>query len=344
MDLKILGIETSCDETGVAIVDENGRILGDILYIQDFIHSKFGGVVPEVAARRHIEVLLPALKSLLEKSKCDIKEIKAIACTIGPGLMGALLTGASFAKSIATSLNLPFIGVDHLEAHINAVFLEKKVEYPFIGVVISGGHTSIFFVEGIGKMELLGKTLDDAAGEALDKAAKALGLGYPGGPIIDKLAKKGNPDKYKFPRAMEKTSDLNTSFSGLKTALITLLKKEKNYRIEDICASFQEAVLDTIFNKIRKALEIKKSKKLVIAGGVASNSRLREEKAKFLSDMGIDVNIPSPRFCTDNGAMVAYTGLKYLQMGYADSIDVDVYTRWRGLEIGKKIRTTLSKG
>jgi len=344
MSIKILGIETSCDETGVAIVDENGKILGDVLYIQDFIHSKFGGVVPEVAARRHIEVLPVALKEVLEKAKCEIREINAVACTIGPGLMGALLTGVSFAKSISISLNLHFIGIDHLEAHINAIFLEKNVEYPFIGLVISGGHTSIFFVEGIGKMELLGKTLDDAAGEAFDKASKALGLGYPGGPVIDRLSRNGDPDRYKFPRAMESSPDLNMSFSGLKTALITLIKKENSIRIEDLCASFQEAVLDTVFNKLKRAVEMKRAKRIVIAGGVASNSRLREKAKSLSEEMEADVFIPSPRLCTDNGAMVAYTGLKYLQMGYADSIDVDIYSRWKGIEIGKKIRTALFKG
>ena len=344
MSFKILGIETSCDETGVAIIDENGKILGDVLYLQDFIHSKFGGVVPEVAARRHIEVLPLALKGALEKAGCEIKEINAVACTIGPGLMGALLTGVSFAKSIALSLKVPFIGIDHLEAHINAIFLEKGVNYPFIGLVISGGHTSIFFVEGTGKMELLGKTLDDAAGEAFDKASKALGLGYPGGPIIDRLSKNGDQNKYKFPRAMENSPDLNMSFSGLKTALITLLKKENDFKIEDVCASFQEAVLDTVFNKLKKAIEIKKVRRVVIAGGVASNSRLREKAKSLSEEMEVEVFIPSPRLCTDNGTMVAYTGLKYLQMGYADSIDVDIYSRWQGIEIGKKIRTTLFKG
>jgi len=344
MDIKILGIETSCDETGVAIVDGNGKILGDVLYIQDFIHSKFGGVVPEVAARRHIEVLPLALKEALEKAGCEIKEINAVACTIGPGLMGALLTGVSFAKSIALSLKVPFAGIDHLEAHINAIFLEKEVDYPFVALVISGGHTSIFFVEGIGKMELLGKTLDDAAGEAFDKASKALGLGYPGGPIIDRLSKNGDQNKYKFPRAMENSPDLNMSFSGLKTALITLLKKESDFKIEDICASFQEAVLDTVFNKLRRAIELKKARRIVIAGGVASNSRLREKANSLSKEMEVDVFIPSPRLCTDNGAMVAYTGLKYLQMGYADPIDVDIYSRWKEIEIGKKIRTAFFKG
>ncbi len=342
--MKVLGIETSCDETGVAIIDETGKVIGDVLFIQDSIHSKFGGVVPEVAARRHIQVLPVALKEVLEKAKSDLNEINAVACTTGPGLMGALLTGVSFAKSISLSLNAPFVGVDHLEAHINAIFLERSVEYPFLGLVISGGHTSIFFVEGIGKMELLGKTLDDAAGEAFDKASKALGLGYPGGPIIDRLAKAGDPNRYRFPRAMENSPNLNMSFSGLKTALITMLKKGNNFRIEDLCASFQEAVLDTVFNKVKKALKMKKSKKLVIAGGVASNSRLRE-KAKGLSEeMEVEVFIPSPRLCTDNGAMVGCTGLKYLLMGYMDPIDSDVYSRWKGIDLGKKIRSTFFKG
>lgn len=341
--MKVLGIETSCDETGVAIVDEKGRVLASVVYLQDFLHSKFGGVVPEIAARRHMQVLVPALAATIEKAGCTLKDVDAVACTTGPGLMGALLTGTSFAKAISISLNLPFIGVDHLEAHLNAIFLEKEVEYPFIGLVVSGGHTSIFWVEGIGEIKLLGKTVDDAAGEALDKAAKAMGLGYPGGPVIDRLARKGNPERYRFPRAMEFSPDLNMSFSGLKTALLNYLKKENPERMEDLCASFQEAVIDTVLTKLQRAVKEKRAQRVVISGGVASNTRLREKLTALGREMEVEIFIPSPALCTDNGAMVAYTGLKYLEKGYCDRIDVDVYPRWKGVGFGEKIRTALFK-
>lgn len=342
--MKVLGIETSCDETGVAILEEDNKILSSIVFTQDTLHSKFGGVVPELAARKHMQVLIPAVKNVFEKSGLRFSQIDGIACTIGPGLMGSLITGVSFSKALALSLNVPFVGIDHLEAHANAIFLERKVDYPFIALVISGGHTSIFIVNHIGDIQLLGKTVDDAAGEAFDKAAKFMGLGYPGGPIIDKLARNGNPEKYNFPRAMKKSDDFNVSFSGLKTALINLLKKEKSAKIEDVCASFQEAVIDTVLVKVKLALKQHNAKRFVLSGGVAANNRLRKKAEKLCKKLDVEFHVPSPKLCTDNGCMVAYVGAQYLRMNLCDPLHTNVYSRWKGVDIGKKIRTTLPQG
>lgn len=340
--MRVLGIETSCDETGVAIIEDE-RILSNTVFTQDALHSKFGGVVPELAARRHMQVLIPAVKDTFEKAGIKYSEIDGIACTTGPGLIGSLITGVSFSKALALSLNVPFVGVDHLEAHAHAIFLERKVEYPFLALVISGGHTSLFLVNGVGDMKLLGKTVDDAAGEAFDKAAKFMGLGYPGGPIIDKLAREGDPNKYEFPRAMKDSGNFNVSFSGLKTALINLLKKEPDAKIEDVCASFQEAVIDTVLIKVELALKCFNLKKLVISGGVAANRRLREKAEELCKKMGVEFYAPSPKLCTDNGSMVAYVGMQYLKMGLCDSLTTNVYSRWRGINIGEKVRSTLSE-
>lgn len=308
-EVKILAIESSCDETSAAVVVDGRYVLSNIISSQIDIHQKFGGVVPEVASRKHIEVINFVVEEALKQAKISIEEIDAVAVTYGPGLVGALLVGLQYAKGLAYGLKKPLIGVNHIEGHISANFIEhKELEPPFVCLVVSGGHTFIVHVKDYGSYEVIGQTRDDAAGEAYDKVARAIGLGYPGGPKIDKISKEGNPDAIKFPRANFHDDSLDFSFSGVKSAVLNYLNKMEMTGTEvnkaDVAASFQKAVVGVLTDNVLKTCQIKNINKIAIAGGVASNSSLRETLIKEGQKKGIEVLFPSPILCTDNAAMI----------------------------------------
>lgn len=318
--MLILGIDTSCDDTSASVI-ENRKILSNIVSSQIKFHSKYGGIVPEIASRKHIELIWDVTERALTEAKVELKDIHLIAVCHGPGLIGSLLVGLCFAKALSFASKKPIIGVNHLEAHIQAVFLEGKYpDFPFLSLIVSGGHTSIYRVEDFGEYKELGRTRDDAAGEAYDKIAKMLGLSYPGGPIIDALAKKGDSEKYKLPRPFLYGS-FDFSFSGLKTAIKLLLKNlnvQEGSSLEDlkkdISASFQSVVVEVLIEKIRLILKEEKLKRVVITGGVAANSELRRQ-AKELEKEGFEVYLPSKNLCTDNAAMIAVAGFHKFQKG-----------------------------
>ncbi len=323
----LLAIETSCDETGVALFSENGDLIKHLLYSQVALHSPFGGIVPEIASRKQLEVLTPLIHKLLEECQCFPHDIKAVAVTFGPGLIGSLLVGVSFAKALSFALKIPLIAVDHLQAHLSAIFLEKTVEFPFIGLLVSGGHTALFLVNSFEDFKLLGHTRDDAAGEAFDKVAKLLNLGYPGGPIISKLAETGNRKAIPFPRPLLEEETLDFSFSGLKTAVLNFLKNNSSFKIEDVCASFEDAICDVLIEKTIKASHQYQIDRIVVAGGVASNKRLRELFNKKAQKEGVMVLFPSPEYCTDNAAMVGVIGYyKWQKKDFAD-LEIEPYAR-----------------
>lgn len=310
--MLILGIETSCDETAASVVEDGKKILSNVVLSQ-LVHQKYGGVVPELASREHIKSLVPVTQKALEDAEVSLDQIDGIAVTYGPGLVGSLLMGLTFAKSVAFSKNKPLIGVNHLEGHLLSNFLEhEKFSPPFICLIISGGHTLLVYVKEKGQYELLGQTLDDAAGEAFDKVASLLNLGYPGGPLLDKTAQAGDRNFVKFPRGMLKDDNFNFSFSGLKTAVALYVQKlsesDKQKHLANICASFQEAAVDVLVEKSIKAAEVKNCNTIAMAGGVACNSRLREKLKEKASVLGIDIFYPSPLLCTDNAAMIAAVG------------------------------------
>lgn len=322
----VLGIETSCDETAAAVL-KNGEILSDIVLSQ-VIHSEFGGVVPELASREHQKALPVIITEALKKAGICKEDIEGIAVTYGPGLIGALLIGLGFAKGLAYSLNIPIIGVNHLEGHLWAYTLEHDIiTDKFITLIISGGHSIIVKVNGFGNYSVLGQTLDDACGEAFDKVAKLLGLGYPGGKRIDELAKEGDPQFHKFPVLKSPPENMNLSFSGLKTAVLyylnSLSEEYKKNHISDICASFQYTVSKILISKVFKALEMEKIEHLVLAGGVAANSYLKQTFSETADKKGINLIIPSPRYCTDNGAVIAKAGTVYLKKKIYSSIELD---------------------
>ena len=305
----ILSIESSCDETSAAVVRDGREVLSNIIATQIDTHKKYGGVVPEVASRMHIEVIDSVVKSALEEAKVTLDDIDAIGVTYGPGLVGALLVGLQYAKGLAYASNKPLIGVNHIEGHISANYIEhKELKPPFVSLVVSGGHTFIVHVKDYGEYEVIGQTRDDAAGEAYDKVARALGLGYPGGPKIDKLAKEGNEDAIAFPRANFHDNSLDFSFSGVKSAVLNYLNKCNMQNIEynkaDVAASFQKAVVDVLKQNVLKTCKQKNVDKIAIAGGVASNSALRSTLIEAAGKEGIKVLFPSPILCTDNAAMI----------------------------------------
>lgn len=307
--IKILAIESSCDETAAAVVVNGRELLSNVIASQIDTHKKFGGVVPEVASRMHVEVINAVVEEALEEANLTVDDIDAVAVTYGPGLVGALLVGLQYAKGLAYSLNKPLIGVNHIEGHISANFIEhKELEPPFVCLVVSGGHTFIVYMSDYGKFEVIGQTRDDAAGEAYDKVARALGLGYPGGPKIDKLAKEGNEDAIKFPRANFHDDTLDFSFSGLKSAVLNYLNKMEMTKQEvnkaDVAASFQKAVVSVLTDNVVKTCKNKKINKIAIAGGVASNSALRKSLIDAGEKLGIKVLFPAPILCTDNAAMI----------------------------------------
>ncbi|ELW88033.1 tRNA (adenosine(37)-N6)-threonylcarbamoyltransferase complex transferase subunit TsaD [Acinetobacter baumannii] len=330
----VLGLETSCDETGLALYDSELGLRGQALYSQIKLHAEYGGVVPELASRDHVRKLIPLMNQLLEQSGVKKQEIDAVAYTRGPGLMGALMTGALFGRTLAFSLNKPAIGVHHMEGHMLAPLLSSQPpEFPFVALLVSGGHTQLMAAHGIGQYELLGESIDDAAGEAFDKVAKMMNLPYPGGPNIAKLALSGDPLAFEFPRPMLHQG-LDFSFSGLKTAVSVQLKKlNGENRDADIAASFQEAIVDTLVKKSVKALKQTGLKRLVIAGGVSANLRLREQLETSLARIKAQVYYAESALCTDNGAMIAFAGYQRLKAGQHDGLAVTTTPRWPMTEL-----------
>ncbi len=330
--MRILGIETSCDETGVAIYDSEQGLMAHALYSQVAIHAEYGGVVPELASRDHVRKVTPLIRQVMQESNSDKSDIDGIAFTKGPGLMGALLVGAATASSLAWAWNVPAIGIHHLEGHLLAPMLEKenKVEFPFIALLVSGGHTMLIEVDELGKYKLLGESLDDAVGEAFDKTAKLLGLSYPGGPVLAKLAEDGNPDRFRFPRPMTNRPGLDFSFSGLKTFAITTVQEHglEQQTKADVAYAFQEAVVDTMIIKCRRAIEQRGIKRLIVAGGVGANKRLRQRLKEEMDKIGAELFFPSMQFCTDNGAMIAYAGYRRFMQGQEAETSFDTKPRW----------------
>ncbi len=325
--MKILGIETSCDETGVAVFDQERGLLAHELFSQVELHALYGGVVPELASRDHIRKAVPLIDKLLEKANVFPWELDAVAYTAGPGLVGALMVGAMLGRSLSFGLNIPAIPVHHMEGHLLAPMLEeRKPEFPFLALLVSGGHTMLVQVAEVGCYSVLGETLDDAVGEAFDKTAKMLGLPYPGGPELARLARQGDASRFTFPRPMVDRPGLDFSFSGLKTyALNTLAKCAGSDQDKaDIARAFEDAVVDTLFIKARRALRETGLGSLVVAGGVGANQRLRER----LDTLDAPVFYPRPEFCTDNGAMIAYAGMQRLLAGKTAGLGVEVKPRW----------------
>ena len=339
--MRILGIETSCDETGVAIYDEEKGLIANQLHTQIALHADYGGVVPELASRDHIRKLAPLLQAALQEAHLTAKDIDGIAYTSGPGLVGALLVGSTVARSLAYAWNVPAIGIHHMEGHLLAPMLEENPpHFPFVALLVSGGHTQLVRVDGVGRYELLGESIDDAAGEAFDKTAKLLGLDYPGGAALARLALKGTPNRFAFPRPMTDRPGLDFSFSGLKTFAANTLHQVMQEEGElteqskaDIAYAFQEAVVDTLSIKCKRALKQTGLKRLVIAGGVSANKQLRQTLAELMQQFGGDVFYPQPQFCTDNGAMIAYAGFLRLKQGQQQDLAIEVRPRWAMTEL-----------
>lgn len=331
--MKVLGIETSCDETGVAIYDTEKGLLAEKLHSQVEMHAEHGGVVPELASRDHVRYLLPLVRKTLDEAQLSSADIDGIAVTRGPGLIGALLVGYTFAKSLSFAWGCPLIGVHHLEGHLLAPMLEENPpEFPFIALLVSGGHTQLIHAKAIGDYQLLGETLDDAAGEAFDKGAKLMGLGYPGGPEIARHAESGSPTAFDFPRPMYTRPELNFSFSGLKTAMRTqyqaLPQPVSQKQVADLAASYQQAIVDSLVRKVTQAFKQTDEKKLIIAGGVGANRCLREALSTLGKTKGIDVHYPALKWCTDNGAMIALAGALRLAAGEQEPAGSKPLARW----------------
>lgn len=330
--MKILGIETSCDETGVAIYDDKQGLLAEQLYSQISLHADYGGVVPELASRDHIRKTVPLIQAALQQANLTSKDIDGVAYTAGPGLVGALLVGASIGRSLAYAWNVPAIAVHHMEGHLLAPMLEKNPpEFPFIALLVSGGHTQLIKVTAIGDYQLLGESIDDAAGEAFDKTAKLLGIDYPGGAKLAKLAQNGNPSRFHFPRPMTDRPGLNFSFSGLKTFAANTIQQNQPLSDQtkaDIARAFEDALVDTLVIKSKRALEQTGYKRLVIAGGVSANLTLRHRLAELMQQRHGQVYYPRIEFCTDNGAMIAYAGMIHLKKQQSSDLAITVKPRW----------------
>ncbi len=330
--MKILGVETSCDDTGIAIYDSRYHTVEHLLYSQTKLHEEFGGIVPELASRDHIRKIMPLLTQLLRQTQIDLKNLDGFAYTKGPGLMGSLLVGTTFTKSLAWALDKPSIGINHLEAHfMAAMLLENPPKFPFLGLLVSGGHTLLVNAISISRYHILGQTLDDAVGECFDKTAKLLKLGYPGGPVIANFAKLGEKGRFNLPKPMAKHDNLNFSFSGLKTSVRNLYGKLSinNQDIKDICCALESTIVEVISIKVRKAILQTGMKNFVLAGGVAANVSLRKALANICSDLGVDFFCPLQKYCTDNGAMVAITGYRYLRDNVVDQeLGIKVNPRW----------------
>ncbi|MBV2207651.1 tRNA (adenosine(37)-N6)-threonylcarbamoyltransferase complex transferase subunit TsaD [Pseudomonas sp. FIP_A4] len=333
--MLVLGLETSCDETGVALYDSEQGLLADALFSQIDLHRVYGGVVPELASRDHVKRMLPLIRQVLAEAGREAAQIDAVAYTAGPGLVGALLVGASCAQALALAWGVPAVGVHHMEGHLLAPMLEEQAPaFPFVALLVSGGHTQLVRVDGIGRYELLGESVDDAAGEAFDKTAKLMGLRYPGGPEIARLAEQGTPGRFVFPRPMTDRPGLDFSFSGLKTFTLNTWQQCRGAGDEseqtrcDIALAFQQAVVETLTIKCRRALKQTGLKSLVIAGGVSANHALRQALEKMLGELNGQVFYARPRFCTDNGAMIAYAGCQRLLAGQHDGPAIGVQARW----------------
>lgn len=325
--MLILGIETSCDDTAAAVVEDGTRVLSSCVSSQNEIHGPYGGVVPELASRQHILTVIPIIDGALNQAGRRLAEMDGISATFGPGLVGSLLVGLNTAKALSFEQEIPFVGVNHLEGHLLSIFLDQSVRFPFLSLLVSGGHTLLYKVSGFRHYRYLGGTRDDAAGEAYDKVASILGLPFPGGPAIDKLARTGNPKAIRFPRARLKGVSLDFSFSGIKTAVWEYARQkdpgELRSNLNDIAASFQEAVVDMLVDTtLRAAADISLSR-IVVSGGVSANSRLRSKMKERALSTGLDVFFPSPKFCTDNAAMIALVGYHRLRLGHKDSLDLN---------------------
>jgi N6-L-threonylcarbamoyladenine synthase len=328
--VRVLGIETSCDETAVALYDADRGLLAQEIYSQVDLHAPYGGVVPELASRDHLRKLLPLLRKVLDPNGGPAA-VDGVAYTSGPGLVGALLVGAAVARSLAYAWRVPCLGVHHMEGHLLAPLLEPDPpRFPFVALLVSGGHTILARVDGLGRYEILGNTLDDAAGEAFDKTAKLLGLGYPGGPQLAALAERGRPGAFRFPRPLTERAGLDFSFSGLKTAVIVALRGRDldDQTRADAALAFEEAVADTLAIKCERAIELTGAQTLVVAGGVGANRRLRAQLLALGQRLGVRVAYPRPEFCTDNGAMIALLGCMRLAAGEHDDLAIRVRARW----------------
>lgn len=331
--MKILGIESSCDETAAAVVEDGVKVLSSVVASQVEIHHPYGGVVPELASRKHVEVIVPTVREALAKAGMTVKEVDAVAVTQGPGLVGALLVGFCFGKSFAYALDIPWVGVDHLEGHIHSLFLESpSPEFPFIALLASGGHTNLYYVSSPTRMECMGRTFDDAAGEAFDKVAKMLGLGYPGGKVIADLAETGDPEKISLPRPYLDKDAFNFSFSGLKSAVHRYIQTHPDMYLgqsADIAAAFQAAVVDVLTFKVIRAARDKKCRHVALVGGVAANQRLREQVRESAKAQDMTVFLPAVDLCGDNAAMIAASGYYCLKdpARPAGELDMDVYSR-----------------
>ncbi len=335
--MRVLGIETSCDETGVAVFDSKQGLLAHALHSQVALHAEYGGVVPELASRDHVRKVLPLIRQLFDEAGISADSLNGVAYTAGPGLVGALLVGASVGRSLAWSWGVPAIGVHHMEGHLLAPMLEANPpQFPFVAMLVSGGHTQLVEVDGIGSYRLLGDSLDDAAGEAFDKTAKLLGLPYPGGPELARLAERGDPTRYRFPRPMTDRPGLDFSFSGLKTFALNTLDEAKRQEGDpvpeqtqaDIARAFEDAVVETLVIKCRRAVKETGIQRLVMAGGVSANQRLRRRIGEMMTKEGGEAYYPRAEFCTDNGAMIAYAGCQRLMAGLSEPLGIKVTPRW----------------
>jgi N6-L-threonylcarbamoyladenine synthase len=344
----VLGIETSCDETGIALYDSEHGLLGHVLHSQVELHAEYGGVVPELASRDHIRYLSPLIKQALEQAELQLNQIDGVAYTAGPGLIGALMSGAALGRALAWSLGIPALEVHHMEGHLLAPMLEANPPaFPFIALLVSGGHTMLVEVSGVGQYRLLGQSLDDAAGEAFDKTAKIMGLGYPGGPALAKLAEQGRAGIYRFPRPMTDRPGLDFSFSGLKTFALTTLQgldaraADYQQQLADVARAFEEAVVDTLMIKSERTLLASDCKRLVIAGGVGANQQLRTQLATMVARHDAELFYPRIEFCTDNGAMIAHVGCLRLLAGETQPLSIAARARWPMDELRPPIPNTV---
>lgn len=330
--MLLLAIETSCDETSAAVVRDGRRALSNVIASQIDVHARYGGVVPELASRKHVEAIHPVIEEALTLARVSLEQIEGIVVTRGPGLVGALLVGLATAKALAFALRVPLVGVHHMEGHILAPLLERELEFPYLALAVSGGHTHLYRVDGIGRYQTLGRTLDDASGEAFDKVAKLLGLPYPGGVVIDRLAKNGNPAAIAFPRPLLHQDNCDFSFSGIKTAVLNHLQKHHgpltDGHLEDLAASFQAAVVEVLCRKSLRAARAQGLQRLVVAGGVACNSGLRAGMAELAASEGLEVVFPSPGLCGDNAAMLGVAGDWYLGEGHQAPLDLNALASW----------------
>jgi len=339
--MLVLAIESSCDETAAAVVRDGRTVLSNIVASQIADHAEYGGVVPEIASRKHMEAIVPVIECALRQAGVSLELIEGIAVTQGPGLAGALLVGLATAKAMAYATGKPIIGVNHIEGHLLAIFLEHEVSFPYVALAVSGGHTHLYLVGGPGRYVTLGQTLDDAAGEAFDKVAKLIGLPYPGGAVIDRLAETGDPTAIRFPRPLIHDQSLNFSFSGLKTSVLNFLRLNPNALegkgINDLCASFQESVCSVLVAKTSAAVSATGVKRVVVAGGVACNGGLRREMERMAATMGVELYIPTPLLCTDNAAMIAVPGDYYLEHGITAGSELDALTVWPLDDLAKRL-------